>query len=83
MCFDTKGSPSKSFSLLSETDTLLSDLSCSIVYALVCVAGAHLNLEQLGAEGVSPSHLAVTCLACPLPAQLFWAEEGGHNVPQI
>uniref|UniRef100_A0A6A7FUA9 Nucleoporin NUP188 homolog n=1 Tax=Hirondellea gigas TaxID=1518452 RepID=A0A6A7FUA9_9CRUS len=63
------------------TDTLLQELSCSIVYSLVCVAGAHLNLEAsspgLAAAAASSTHLALTCLSSSLPATFFWAEEGG------
>ena len=57
------------------SDALLADISCSVVYALVCVAGSRLYLDECGP--ITPTHLAVTCLSCALPAQLFWQEEGG------
>lgn len=62
-----------------QSDALLTDVSCSIVYALVCVTGSRLYIDDTGP--ITPANLAVTCLESSLPAMLFWQEDGLQTWP--
>ncbi|KAF2360158.1 Nucleoporin Nup188 [Trinorchestia longiramus] len=59
------------------SDKLLREVCGSVVYSLVCVVAAQLSLDQHAACSVQLRALAISCLAGPLPAHLFWAEEEG------
>ncbi|XP_018012466.2 nucleoporin NUP188 [Hyalella azteca] len=59
------------------SDALLKEVCASIVYSVACVAATQLNIDPRAPCSAHLSALAVACVASPVPAHLFWAEEEG------